>query len=110
MSVIMKLQLYVQQVNQSLEETSQQVLQSLPKVMHDAKNLQQEALVLKEKMALVKEEILKIEQDTGKSIYEIEKLDNIKNQLLSAKQGLHESDNWIILGNYIFYLCKQKII
>lgn len=94
----MKLQLYVQQVNQALEETSQDVLQSLPKTLHDAKHLQQEALLLKEKMALVKDEITKIEKDTGKSILEIEKLDSLKNQLLAAKQGLHESDNWSILG------------
>lgn len=108
MSLVMKLQLYVQQVNNALEETSQQVLSSLPKIMRDTKNLQQEALLLKEKMATVKAEIEKIEHETGKSINNIEKLDSLKSQLYLAKQGLHESDNWTLLGttfiplNYTF--------
>lgn len=94
----MKLQLYVQQVNNSLESSSQQVLASLPKIMRDSKLLQQEALVLKEKMGQVKQEIVQIEQDTRKSIDSIEKLDKLKNKLEVAKQGLHESDNWTVLG------------
>lgn len=56
----MKLQLYVQQVNSALEETSQSVLSSLPRVLRDSQLLQQEALALKEKMASVKQEIAKV--------------------------------------------------
>lgn len=100
MSLVMKLQLYVQQVNSALEQTSQQVLVSLPKIMRDTQNLQQEALLLKEKLATVKEEIDKIEKDTGESLKSLEKLDKIKSQLSDAKQGLHESDNWTVLGNF----------
>lgn len=96
----MKLQLYVQQVNTALEETSEQVLASFPKILRDTKTLQEEAKVLKEKMAAFKEEILKIEQETGKSINSIEKLDRVKNKLQVAKQGLHESDNWTVLCKY----------
>lgn len=105
MSLVMKLQLYVQQVNNSLEETSQEVLMSLPKIIHDAKNLQQEAALLKKNMASVKDEIMKIERDTGSSINKIEKLDTMKHTLELAKQGLHESDNWTILGTIGKYLC-----
>lgn len=35
-SLVAKLQLYVQQVNSALEETSQQVLVSMPRIMADA--------------------------------------------------------------------------
>lgn len=56
----MKLQLYVQQVNSALEETSQSVLSSLPRVLRDSQLLQQEALALKEKMTSVKQEIAKV--------------------------------------------------
>lgn len=100
----MKLQLYVQQVNNSLESSSQQVLASLPKIMRDSKLLQQEALVLKEKMGQVKQEIVQIEQDTRKSIDSIEKLDKLKNKLEVAKQGLHESDNWTVLGTVLSFI------
>lgn len=56
----MKLQLYVQQVNGALEETSQSVLSSLPRVLRDTQFLQQEALALREKMIAVKQEIEKV--------------------------------------------------
>nr|CAD7404092.1 unnamed protein product [Timema poppensis] len=94
----MKLQLYVQQVNSALEDTSQQVLQSLPRVMRDTELLHQEALLLWEKMQLVKVEIAKVEQDTGQSMATLERIDNIKTELQAAKQALHEADNWIILA------------
>ncbi|KAB0789984.1 hypothetical protein PPYR_15730 [Photinus pyralis] len=99
MSLVMKLQLYVQQVNAALEQTSQQVLVSLPKIMRDTENLQQEAASLKEKLNIVKDEIIKIESDTGQSLQTLENLDTIKTQLTEAKQGLHESDNWTVLAN-----------
>ncbi|XP_022909528.1 conserved oligomeric Golgi complex subunit 7 [Onthophagus taurus] len=110
MSLVMKLQLYVQQVNAALEDTSQQVFMSLPKILRDTKNLQQEALSLQEKMSVVKEEIRQIEEDTGSSIASIEKLDKVKHQLEVAKQGLHESDNWTVLVNDLEEIFDSKDI
>ncbi|XP_065172765.1 conserved oligomeric Golgi complex subunit 7-like [Atheta coriaria] len=107
MSLVMKLQLYVQQVNNSLEETSHNILASMPKIIRDSKSLQQEALALKEKMEQVREEITKIEEDTGKSINSIEQLDKMKAKLMDAKQGLHESDNWTVLGKYFIILLPK---
>ncbi|KAK9878962.1 hypothetical protein WA026_003781 [Henosepilachna vigintioctopunctata] len=98
-SLVMKLQLYVQQVNNALEQTSQEVLHSLPTIIRNTKHLQEEATALRQKMEMVHDEIIKIERETGKSINIIEELDNTKNQLDIAKQGLHESDNWAILVN-----------
>ncbi|KAF3427948.1 hypothetical protein E2986_06079, partial [Frieseomelitta varia] len=98
-SLVMKLQLYVQQVNGALEETSQSVLSSLPRVLRDTQLLQQEALALREKMIAVKQEIEKVEKDTASSMATLEKIDKIKTDLQTAKQGLHEADNWSILAN-----------
>lgn len=85
-------------MNSSLEDASQQVLTSLPRVLRDTKSLQQEALLLKHKMVAVKEEIAKVEQNTGQSMATLERLDRIKTKLQQAKQGLHEADNWTLLG------------
>ncbi|XP_066586605.1 conserved oligomeric Golgi complex subunit 7 [Prorops nasuta] len=98
-SLVMKLQLYVQQVNGALEETSQSVLSGLPRVLRDTQLLQQEALALKEKMVTVKQEIAKVEKDTASSIESLERIDRIKTSLERAKQGLHEADNWTLLAN-----------
>ncbi|CAH0559115.1 unnamed protein product [Brassicogethes aeneus] len=110
MSMVMKLQLYVQQVHNALENTTQEIQGSLPTILRDSKNLQEEALILKEKMVLVKDEVLKIEEETGNSINTIKKLDTFKNQLFLAKQGLHESDNWTILVNDLEEVFDSKNI
>ncbi|XP_020281658.1 conserved oligomeric Golgi complex subunit 7 isoform X1 [Pseudomyrmex gracilis] len=98
-SLVMKLQLYVQQVNGALEETSQSVLSSLPRILRDTQLLQQETLALREKMVSVKQEIAKVEKDTASSMAMLEKIDRIKTELQTAKQGLHEADNWTVLAN-----------
>lgn len=97
-SLVMKLQLYVQQVNSALEETSQQVLQSLPRIMRDTDVLQQEALMLREKMKTVREEMSKVQNDTGESLANLEHIDQLKSRLQKAKQALHEADNWSLLA------------
>ncbi|XP_026292133.1 conserved oligomeric Golgi complex subunit 7 isoform X1 [Frankliniella occidentalis] len=97
-SLVMKLQLYVQQVNSALEETSQQVLQSLPRVMRDTDVLQQETLLLREKMKTVREEMSKVQSDTGESLATLEHIDQLKMRLQKAKQALHEADNWSLLA------------
>ncbi|XP_046385615.1 conserved oligomeric Golgi complex subunit 7 [Ischnura elegans] len=97
-TLVMKLQLYVQQVNSALEDTSQQVLQNLPRVVRDTETLQREAITLGEKMKIVKEEICKVEQDTGQSMVMPERLDRLKTKMLTAKQALHEADNWTALS------------
>ncbi|CAH1388951.1 unnamed protein product [Nezara viridula] len=100
-SLVAKLQLYVQQINGAVEDTSEHVIQSLPRVMHDADMILKEALMLKEKMQLVKEEIMKIEKDTAASMETLEKLDKMKTELYTAKQALHEADNWTVLASDI---------
>ncbi|KAG8232847.1 hypothetical protein J437_LFUL012651, partial [Ladona fulva] len=97
-SLVMKLQLYVQQVNSALEDTSQQVLQNLPRVVRDTETLQREAVILGEKMKIVKQEISKAEQDAGQSMVMPERLDRLKTKMLTAKQALHEADNWTALS------------
>lgn len=58
--MVTKLQLYVQQINGALEETSQSVLSSLPRILRDTQLLQQEAIALQDKMVVVKQEIANV--------------------------------------------------
>ncbi|CAD6245186.1 GSCOCG00013571001-RA-CDS [Cotesia congregata] len=100
-SLVMKLQMYVQQVNLTVEETSQNVLGSLPRIFRETQLLQQEAASLKDKLSVVKDEIAKIEKDTSISITSLAKIDKIKSDLEQAKQSLHEADNWSVLANQV---------
>lgn len=40
-----------------------------------------------------------MEKDTASSMAMLEKIDRIKTELQTAKQGLHEADNWTVLAN-----------
>ncbi|XP_029431945.1 conserved oligomeric Golgi complex subunit 7 isoform X4 [Rhinatrema bivittatum] len=82
-TLVMKLQLFIQEVNNAVEETSHQALQNMPRVLRDVEALKQEASFLKEQMILVKEDIKKFEQDTAQSM---------QAQLVSVWQELGQSD------------------
>ncbi|XP_054771119.2 conserved oligomeric Golgi complex subunit 7-like [Lytechinus pictus] len=93
----MKLQLFIQEVNNSLEETSQQALQNLPRVLRDVEAVRQEAGFLKDQMQLVKEDIKKVEEDTSESMKMLLEIDTIKSRMKAASDALQEADNWTTL-------------
>ena len=49
-TLVTKLQRYIQEVNRSLEESSQQAVANLPRVLRDVETLKQEALFLWQQM------------------------------------------------------------
>lgn len=97
-SLMVKLQMFYQQINTELEENSQNVMNNLPRVLHDIENVTKEATVLKQKMSSVKQEIANVEKNTGASIESLEKIDKIKDELVEARQALYEADNWTVLS------------
>lgn len=80
-SLVSKLQLYVQQVNSALEDTSQQVLGGLPKIMKDAHSLQNDANDLRKRMSEVQNEIAQVQKETGNCMSNLERLDALKMKL-----------------------------
>ncbi|XP_072035028.1 conserved oligomeric Golgi complex subunit 7-like [Amphiura filiformis] len=96
-TLVMKLQLFIQEVNNSLEETSQGALQSLPRVLREVEAVRQEASFLKEQMQLVKEDIKKVEEDTSQSMKMLLDIDAIKSRMKAASDALQEADNWTTL-------------
>jgi hypothetical protein len=96
--LVMKLQLFIQEVNNSLEETGQQVVQSLPRVVRDVEAVKQEALLLREQMMVVKDDIKKVEMDTSSSMQRLIDLDDIKKRMNNSKKALQEADNWVTLA------------
>ncbi|XP_037024484.1 conserved oligomeric Golgi complex subunit 7 [Bradysia coprophila] len=93
-NLVSKMQLYVQQLNSALEDTSQQVLSAIPKIMKDAQNLQNAAVSLKTQMSDVQCNIDQVQRNTGASMQNLERLDDLKSKLEFAKQGIQESDGW----------------
>ncbi|CAH1263030.1 COG7 [Branchiostoma lanceolatum] len=97
-TLVMKLQLFIQEVNNSLEEISQQALTNLPRVIRETEAVRQEAIFLKEQMMMVKEDIRKVEENTAHSMKVLVELDAIKSRIQSMSVALEEADNWTKLS------------
>ncbi|XP_075421757.1 conserved oligomeric Golgi complex subunit 7 isoform X3 [Ascaphus truei] len=97
-TLVMKLQLFIQEVNNSVEESSHQALQNMPRVLRDVEALKQEAAFLKEQMILVKEDLKKFEQDTAQSMQVLVEMDKVKSRMQLAAESLQEADKWSTLS------------
>ncbi|XP_032828322.1 conserved oligomeric Golgi complex subunit 7 [Petromyzon marinus] len=107
-TLVMKLQLFIQEVNNSIEDISQQALQNLPRVLKDVEAVRQEATFLKEQMALVKEDIRKVEQDTAQSMQVLVEIDKVKSRMQAAAEALQEADKWTTLSAEIEDVYKTQ--
>ncbi|NWI70809.1 COG7 protein, partial [Todus mexicanus] len=97
-TLVLKLQLFIQEVNNALEETSHQALQNMPRVLREVEVLKQEATFLKEQMILVKEDIKKFEEDTAQSMQVLVEIDRVKSRMQLAAESLQEADKWSTLS------------
>ncbi|CAL1543486.1 unnamed protein product [Lymnaea stagnalis] len=97
-TMVMKLQVFIQEVNNILEEASQQALQNLPRVVRELDAVKQEAALLQDQMRVVKQDIQKVEQDTSQSMQVLLKLDRIKSRMKTTADALKEADNWTTLS------------
>lgn len=97
-TLVMKLQLFIQEVNNAIEESSNQALQNMPRVLRDVEALKQEASFLKEQMVLVKEDIRKFEQETVQSMQVLVEIDQVKGRMQLAAEALQEADKWSTLS------------
>ncbi|KAI1233596.1 hypothetical protein IHE44_0004029 [Lamprotornis superbus] len=97
-TLVMKLQLFIQEVNNAVEETSHQALQNMPRVLREVEVLKQEATFLKEQMILVKEDIKKFEEDTAQSMQVLVEIDQVKSRMQLAAESLQEADKWSTLS------------
>lgn len=97
-SLVMRLQLAIQEVNTSLEDTSQQVLSSLPRVVRDVESLGQEASLLKTQMAALMTDLDKVNSSGNcSSLATLVRLDAVKGRLAQSAQALRQADNWTTL-------------
>ncbi|XP_065828857.1 conserved oligomeric Golgi complex subunit 7-like [Oscarella lobularis] len=97
-TLVLKLQLFIQEVNKSLEEISQQAVQNVPRIVKDVETVKHEATLLKDQMQLVKEDIKQVEENTSQSMKTLMELDKIKCRMQETAQALREADNWTSLS------------
>uniref|UniRef100_A0A2P2I5Q8 Conserved oligomeric Golgi complex subunit 7 n=2 Tax=Hirondellea gigas TaxID=1518452 RepID=A0A2P2I5Q8_9CRUS len=101
-SLVMRLQLAIQEVNTSLEDTSQQVLSGLPRVVRDVESLGQEASLVKTQMAALMTDLKKVScSGNNSSLDKLVRLDCLKSRLTQSAQALRQADNWTTLATEV---------
>lgn len=100
-NLVMKLQLFIQEVSKSLEETSQVALNNIPRVLREVENIKIETSLLKNQMSMVKDDIKKVEENTAISMKKLIEIDNVKSRMEGACNALQEADNWSILSSEV---------
>lgn len=98
-NLVMKLQLFIQEVNNALEETSMQSVNNIPRVLREIESIRHDASLLKEQMTLVKEDIRAVEETTAQSMKMLMELDTVKSRMQDASRALQEADNWTVLSS-----------
>jgi len=98
-NLVFKLQLLVQEVNNSLEETAQQMIHNLPKVMRETESLEKDSIVLREQMQNIKQKLNKIENESSKSMQTLISIDIVKKRMQETSKALQEADNWTTLSS-----------
>lgn len=97
-TLVTKLQVFIQEVNKSLEEMSVQVVNSMPRVLRDVEALKQEASYLKQQMQQVKEDIHDVEKKTSHTMKVLVLTDQVRSRVERSCAALKEADNWSSLA------------
>eukprot|EP00038_Savillea_parva_P011484 m.197859 g.197859 ORF g.197859 m.197859 type:complete len:721 (+) comp20248_c0_seq1:124-2286(+) len=92
--LVLKLQMFIQEVNKALETTSKQVVDDLPSVIRRIDNMQTDVGALKKQILVVKEEVEQVERDTAGSMRLLMQLDEVKGRMEATSGALQEADNW----------------
>ncbi|XP_050421555.1 conserved oligomeric Golgi complex subunit 7 [Adelges cooleyi] len=107
-SMLKKLQLCVEQVNEVLDDSTEQVLFSLPKVINDIEQFENQAIHIKQKITDLKQEINTVKSNTGESLIKLQIYDEIKCKMEITKHALEEADNWTKLITDIETLIENE--
>ena len=97
-NLVFKLQLMVEETNNSLEEIAQRMILSVPKVIGEADVLNSETIELCNQMTDVRTKLICVEQQNNDVVDTLVQLDKAKYRLQDAYKALQEANNWTTLS------------
>ncbi|CAG9133003.1 unnamed protein product [Plutella xylostella] len=97
-NTVSRLQLYMKQLTNSLDETTTQIVTSIPRVLQSASSLQAEGALLQQTLLSLEQKVLAVEEETGQSISSLQRIDQLKTRLENAATALRSADKWAVLA------------
>ncbi|KAM3955548.1 conserved oligomeric Golgi complex subunit 7 [Aphomia sociella] len=98
-NTVSRLQLYMKQLANSLDETTTQIVTAVPRILQDASSLQLEGALLQQKLLSLEQKVQDVEEQTGNSIESLQRIDHLKSRLENAASALREADKWAALAS-----------
>ncbi|XP_053202807.1 conserved oligomeric Golgi complex subunit 7-like [Panonychus citri] len=92
-NIVFKLQLFIQEINQSLEETALSVISNLPKLNRDIEVLSDQAKEFKDDFVSIKEEINNLADDSDDRMNRLANIDRIKSSIEMKLAEYNDLDN-----------------
>lgn len=108
-NTITRLQLYMKQLTNSLDETTTQIVSTVPSILQDASTLQLEGALLQQKLLNLEQKVLDVEAQTGNSIESLQRIDQLKCRLENAASALREADKWAALANSLEEMLEKGV-
>lgn len=88
-NMVYKLQLFIQEINGSLEETAQQVISTLPRLLKEVESLEEDARTIKTELSKAKKSL--VTEDEGVTAVEtLTQMHAIKERMESFYKSAHE--------------------
>ncbi|XP_028172438.1 conserved oligomeric Golgi complex subunit 7-like, partial [Ostrinia furnacalis] len=100
-NTVTRLQLYMKQLTNSLDETTTQIVTSIPRVLQDASSLQLEGALLQQRLLSLEQMVRDVQEQTGHSIESLQRTDQLKSRLENAASTLREADKWAALAAWL---------
>lgn len=87
--MVTKLQVFIQEINNSIDDTSQSTVQNFPRILREIDVLKQDSFMLKEQMKNVRDDLVKVEKDTvNDSMKLLLDLDIMRTNIMNVQSGL----------------------
>ncbi|XP_015784942.1 conserved oligomeric Golgi complex subunit 7 [Tetranychus urticae] len=92
-NIVYKLQLFIQEINQSLEETALSVIGNLPKLNRDIDVLCEQARTFKNDLVAIKGNVDKLSMDSDLRMSQLAEIDHAKQVIEDKLVALNEINN-----------------
>lgn len=90
--MVYKLQLFIQEINGSVEETAQQVISTLPRLLKEVESLEEDARIIKAELSKAKKDL--VSEDEGvKAVETLAQMHAVKERMESFYKSVHEMGN-----------------